>query len=115
MLEELGLTVTVASGGAEAVKLVQEQAFSIVLMDCQMPGMDGFESTRRIREWEKTLPGSSPLTIVALTANAMPGDREACLAAGMSDYLAKPLSFAALEQLVAAHRGAEAVIESTSG
>ncbi|MDQ2642087.1 MAG: ATP-binding protein [Pseudomonadota bacterium] len=115
MLEELGLSVTVASGGAEAVKLVQQQAFSIVLMDCQMPGMDGFEATRRIREWEKTLPDSSPLTIVALTANAMPGDREACLAAGMSDYLAKPLSFAALEQLAAAHRGAEAVIESTSG
>jgi len=99
MLARLGLSVTLATGGAEAVKLVQEHAFSMVLMDCQMPGMDGLEATRRIRAWEQATR-APPLPIVALTANAMDGDREACLAAGMSDYIAKPLSGAALEKLV---------------
>jgi signal transduction histidine kinase/ActR/RegA family two-component response regulator len=108
MLEKLGLSVTVAAGGAEAVRLVQQQAFSMVLMDCQMPGMDGFEATRRIREWERNSQAQSPLPIVAQTANAMAGDREACLAAGMSDYLAKPISGTALEKVVASCLGAVA-------
>jgi signal transduction histidine kinase/ActR/RegA family two-component response regulator len=105
MLENLGLPVVVASGGAEAVRLVQEQPFSLVLMDCQMPGMDGYEATRRIREWERST-SAPPLPIVAVTANAMPGDRETCLAAGMTDYLAKPLTVAALVKLVTRYLGA---------
>ena len=106
MLENLGLAVVVASGGAEAVRLVQEQPFSLVLMDCQMPGMDGFEATRRIREREAATQARPSTPIIALTANAMPGDREACLAAGMSDYLAKPLTMAALEKVVTSYLGA---------
>jgi signal transduction histidine kinase/DNA-binding NarL/FixJ family response regulator len=113
MLEKLGLSVTVAAGGAEAVRLIQQQAFSMVLMDCQMPGMDGFEATRRIREWEKNSQARSPLPIVAQTANAMAGDREACLAAGMSDYLAKPVTGAALEKVVDSWLGA--VVAPTAG
>jgi signal transduction histidine kinase/HPt (histidine-containing phosphotransfer) domain-containing protein/ActR/RegA family two-component response regulator len=105
MLERFGLSVTVAISGAEAVKLVQQQSFSMVLMDCQMPGMDGYEATRRIRAWEQATGVPSPLPIVALTANAMAGDREACLAAGMTDYLAKPVSSATLKKLVASYLG----------
>ncbi len=106
MLEKLGLSVTVANSGAEAVMLVQEERFSLVLMDCQMPGMDGYEATRLIRAWEQATGQGKPLPIIALTANAMSGDREACLAAGMSDYLAKPVSGALLEKMVRAFLGA---------
>nr|PZN64552.1 MAG: hybrid sensor histidine kinase/response regulator [Pseudomonadota bacterium] len=105
MLEDFGLSVTVATGGAEAVRLVQEQPFSLVLMDCQMPGMDGYEATRRIRAWEQASGRTRALPIVALTANAMAGDREACLAAGMTDYLAKPVSGALLRKTVGQYLG----------
>ncbi|MCX6956313.1 MAG: ATP-binding protein [Verrucomicrobia bacterium] len=87
LLENLGLTsVTVADGGA-AVEMTALEHWDAVLMDCQMPGMDGFEATRQIRA---KLAGR-PLPIIALTANAMAGDREACTAAGMDDFLAKPI------------------------
>lgn len=86
MLAKLGCQVELATQGAEALARLEEQAFDLVLMDCNMPVMDGYEATRRIRErghW----PG---LPIVALTANAMPEERDRCRAAGMDDYLAKP-------------------------
>ncbi len=114
MLTQLGLSVTVATGGAEAVRLVAQQSFSMVLMDCQMPGMDGFEATRRIRAWEQQSAPASPLPIVAITANAMAGDREACLAAGMTDYLAKPLSAAALAKMIARYLGGDAAPSPTA-
>ncbi len=103
MLETLGLSCTVAGSGVQAISLVQAGEFDLVLMDCQMQGMDGFEATRRIRAWE--LAGARPtrLPIVALTANVMPGDREACLAAGMDDYLAKPIAMARLAEMLALH------------
>ena len=105
LLRRLGLIVRVANNGQEAVELVRTQPFALVLMDCQMPVMDGFEATRAIRAWERERPYAAPLPIIALTANAMAGDRQACLAAGMSDYLAKPIVGDRLAELVARHLG----------
>jgi signal transduction histidine kinase/CheY-like chemotaxis protein len=86
MLGKLGCQVEVAVNGAEAIRALEQQTFDLVLMDCNMPVMDGYEATRRIRE-----SGRWPsLPIIALTANAMPEERERCKAAGMIDYLAKP-------------------------
>ena len=86
MLAKLGCQVQVAAHGAEALELLEQETFDLVLMDCNMPVMDGYEASRRIRQ-----SGRWPeLPIVALTANAMPEERERCRAAGMNDYLAKP-------------------------
>ncbi|MBF0461233.1 MAG: response regulator [Magnetococcales bacterium] len=92
ILQRVGLQVEVASDGLEAVAKVQGGAFDLVLMDVQMPVMDGYEATRCIRGEEKW----RDLPIIAMTANAMKGDREACLAAGMNDYVAKPIEPRAL-------------------
>src|SRR5688572_15926936 len=104
LLERLGCRVDVASNGHEALKMVQSIPFDIVFMDCQMPEMDGFEATRAIRGWERTSrTDASPATrlpIVALTANAMQGDRERCLEAGMDDYITKPLARADLQRVL---------------
>jgi PAS domain S-box-containing protein len=97
-LRRLGHECTVVSRGTEAVDAIGAGSFDIVLMDCQMPDMDGYEATRRIRQ----MPGSAASTpIIAITAHALPGEREKCLLAGMNDYLAKPVS---LEQLGAVIR-----------
>jgi GAF domain-containing protein/CheY-like chemotaxis protein len=92
VLESLGYRADVASNGWEAVEAVERLPYDLVLMDVQMPEMDGLEATRQIRA-RPTPPerGDRPIRIVAMTANAMQGDREACLAAGMDDYLAKPI------------------------
>jgi two-component system sensor histidine kinase/response regulator len=95
-LERLGCTVEVASHGAEGVAACQQRHFDIVLMDLQMPVMDGITATRKIREWETT--GHVP--IVALTANAMTGDRELCEAAGMDGYLTKPIEVERLRNVL---------------
>lgn len=97
MLAALGCQVALAHDGAQAVDLATQGDFDVVLMDCQMPVMDGFEATRRIRERAGS-SGPRRLPIVALTANALQGDREACLAAGMDDYLTKPFSLLELRQ-----------------
>ena len=81
----------IVSDGRQAVEAVQAGNFQVVLMDCQMPEMDGFEATRAIRAWETTQPDRPRTFILALTANAMKGDRERCLQAGMDDYLSKPV------------------------
>ena len=93
-LEERGLTVTVADTGVAAVERTAERTFDLVLMDCQMPEMDGFEATAEIRRRGTSAhaKSSTHVPIIALTANAIAGDRERCLAAGMDDYLAKPFS-----------------------
>jgi CheY-like chemotaxis protein len=79
----------------------------LVLMDCQMPQLDGFEATRRIREWERTSGATRRLPIVAVTASALAGDREHCLASGMDDYLTKPVTAARLHDLLARWLSAE--------
>ena len=94
LLEKLGCRVDVAATGSEAVRLLRLLSYDIVFMDCQMPEMDGFEATREIRR-QKGLNRKVP--IIAMTANAMAGDREECLAVGMDDYIAKPVE---LEQVI---------------
>jgi PAS domain S-box-containing protein len=92
MLQRLGLTVELANNGHEAIAATAATPFDAVLMDCQMPDIDGFEATRTIRQREQLRGNGRRTPIIALTANAMQGDREACLEAGMDDYLAKPLA-----------------------
>lgn len=101
LLERHGHHVEVAENGAVGVEAVSAHRFDLVLMDCQMPIMDGYEATRRIRELGTRLP------IVALTANAMAGDRERCLAAGMDDYLTKPVDPELLESTIRQLTGLE--------
>jgi signal transduction histidine kinase/ActR/RegA family two-component response regulator len=90
-LSNLGLSVTRVEDGEQALRrLCQlDRAYDLVLMDCQMPMLDGLEATRRLRLWEQE-QGQAPITVIALTANALTGDRERCMAAGMNDHLAKP-------------------------
>ena len=102
MLERLGMTVTLAHDGAQAVEAVQAQPVELVLMDCQMPVMDGYEATRRIRSSNHA---NAQLPIVALTANALAEDRQRCDAAGMNDYLPKPVTGEALAAVLLRHLG----------
>ena len=90
MLEKIGLETVLAVNGKEALEYMQRGKFDLVLMDCQMPGMDGFEVTRIWREQEQHA-SNVHLPIIAMTANVMEGDREKCLASGMDDYLGKPV------------------------
>lgn len=96
MLRSLGFEVSVATDGAEAIRSAESLIFTAILMDCRLPVIDGYDATRQIRQ----LPGCADLPIIALTANALQGDREACLAAGMNDYLAKPFKRTDLQQIL---------------
>lgn len=88
VLKKIGLSCDIVSNGIEVLKSLETNKYNFIYMDCQMPEMDGYEASRAIRENEGEL--GSPI-IVAMTANAMPEDREKCFAAGMDDYLAKPI------------------------
>ncbi len=110
MLDMLNLRIDTAENGREAVAAVESAEYALIFMDCQMPEMDGFTATQLIREREASTTPPSPLNvhrsvshvpIIALTAHAMQGDREVCLAAGMDDYLTKPFTLSQLEQVLA--------------
>jgi two-component system sensor histidine kinase/response regulator len=96
LLEKMGHRVTLAANGAEAIHWHAGAPFDLILMDVQMPEMNGFEATGQIREREKRTGNHVP--IIALTAHAIQGDRDRCLAAGMDDYLSKPLSASLLAE-----------------
>ncbi|MGE6791153.1 ATP-binding protein [Pseudomonas guineae] len=96
MLRSLGYQVSLIADGVQAVHQVSRQRYAAILMDCRLPVIDGYEATRRIRQ----LPGCADIPIIALTANALQGDREACLECGMNDYLAKPFKRADLQRIL---------------
>jgi CheY-like chemotaxis protein len=101
MLRHSGCQVVCANDGEEGVAAVKNKGpFDIVFMDCQMPVMDGYTATRAIRAWEAEHPERRPVPIVAVTANAMAGDRELCIEAGMTDYLTKPVKRAQIEAVL---------------
>ena len=90
MLKKLGCHVVIADNGEQALLALGEQAFDIVLMDCQMPVMDGYAATKLIRN-DQSGRFNPRIPIIAMTANAMQGDRENCINAGMNDYIPKPI------------------------
>ncbi len=106
MLKHMGLEVEVAANGREAVDKLLGDDYDIVLMDCQMPVLDGFDATREIRKWELE-SFERPTAIVALTANALKGDREKCLDSGMNDYLSKPFTAEELYSVLSLWLGRE--------
>ena len=99
ILTSLGCRVQVVANGREALEALEHATYDVILMDCQMPEMDGFETTRAIREREVAM-GQAPLPIIAMTAHAMSDDREHCLTVGMSDYLSKPFAEAQLHAVL---------------
>jgi two-component system sensor histidine kinase/response regulator len=105
MIERLGYRADVAGNGAEAVSILESMPYDAVLMDCQMPELDGYEATKLIRKNET---GGRRVPIIAMTAAALSGDRERCLAAGMDDYISKPIKLhvvaAVLERWLASPR-----------
>jgi len=114
LLQKAGYSVDAVENGAQALEKIQADPYNVVLMDVQMPEMDGFETTQKIREWEKDTGGHIP--IIAMTAHAMQGDRERCLEAGMDDYVTKPLDpkvfFSALDRWIQATDLSGEVVES---
>ena len=101
LLKKLGCSADAVGNGIEALQALPRIPYALIFMDCQMPEMDGFEATRLIRKRElgtgRACPWTSPVYIIALTAGTMPGDREKCLAAGMNDYVSKPVRLADLQ------------------
>jgi len=115
LLRHLGYRADVVGNGAEAVEALERQDYQVILMDMQMPEMDGLDATRRLRQ---RFRGANAPYIIAMTANAMPGDRERCLDAGMNDYVPKPIELEVLDkalaaalQHVAARRRGDAVLD----
>jgi CheY-like chemotaxis protein len=102
-LHKLGYKADVVNNGKEALEALERTHYSLVLMDCHMPELDGYEATARIREAERMNPGKERIRIIAMTADAMHGDREKCMAIGMDDYIAKPVRIEQLKALLEKH------------
>jgi CheY-like chemotaxis protein len=100
ILELMEFEVDIAENGREAVEKHQKNFYDIILMDIQMPELDGYEATKQIRQSEGA---AKHTTIIALTANALSGDREKCIQAGMDDYISKPIEASKLEQVLRKH------------
>ena len=100
LLEDIGYAVVLADNGQEAIDILMTQSFDAILMDCQMPVMDGFEASRHWRHFEQS-NGRAATPIIALTANAVKGDRERCLEAGMNEYITKPIDVDILTNILA--------------
>jgi CheY-like chemotaxis protein len=105
MLEKMGHRVDIAADGYQAVTLAMANPYDIVIMDCSMPEMDGYQATAEIRRLNKE-GALRRIPIIALTANALPEDRERCLAAGMDDYLSKPIGRDDLHAMLEKYLGA---------
>jgi CheY-like chemotaxis protein len=106
MLERQGVIVDIAGDGSEAVQALAGAEYDLVFMDCQMPEMDGYEATLAIRQREEQTPPGTlrrHIPIIAMTANALSGDREKCLSSGMDDYLSKPLKPEDLRKTLGRH------------
>jgi CheY-like chemotaxis protein len=115
ILGGMGCRVTLAKNGEEAIVASQRYFFDIILMDCQMPVMDGYTATKKIREIEKSQGLKSHIPVIALTAHATTGDREKCIEAGMDDYLSKPFKMADLLSVIKRNRGEiEKIVESAN-
>lgn len=97
MMEMMGCVVDVAEDGVVALSKYKNNHYDVIMMDVQMPELDGYEVTKKIREYEAS-GGKKPTIIIAITANAMQGDREKCLESGMDDYISKPLRGEQLEK-----------------
>jgi CheY-like chemotaxis protein len=108
-LERIGYRADAVANGLEAVTAVENREYDLVLMDVQMPEMDGFEATRQIRS---RLPLERQPKIIALTANAMQGDRELCVAAGMDDYISKPVKMHEIAAAIRRHFAKSEVVET---
>lgn len=98
MLDKMGLSCDIASNGKEALEAIRNKSYDLVFMDCQMPVMDGYEATQEIRKLESGT--TKHISIVAITAEALKGDRERCIASGMDDYLSKPIQVNALQTIL---------------
>jgi PAS domain S-box-containing protein len=118
-LRKLGCTATCVGNGREVLQALEKEAFDVVLMDCQMPVMDGYEAARMIREWERDAQRPKawqpPLFIVAMTAHAMQGDREKCLEAGMNAYISKPVPLPDLQAALEGWRPAHVQADESAG
>ena len=108
ILKKYGYEVDVANNGAEAIRMAKEKSYNLILMDCQMPEMDGFEATRHIRREEENAGDGKRMAIIALTASAMIGDRENCIRAGMDSHVAKPINPGELVQTIQMYTRGEA-------
>lgn len=102
MLEDFDYELHVAETGPEALRMLAQQSYALILMDCHLPGQDGYSITEHIRAQEKQA-GAHPIPIIAVTANAGTADRTRCLEAGMTDYLSKPFTLQQLLDVLSRH------------
>ena len=110
LLKQIDILADIANDGLEGIQAFRRKPYDLIIMDCQMPRLDGWECTRAIRKLEASSGGGRRVPIVALTAQALPGDREKCLSSGMDDYLTKPVDADLFLKAVQAHLAGTAVV-----